>query len=199
MRATCGFIYKNASIPPIPLQNGPKCRSVRWVMPPSAQGVAGPACSARRRQPAHPKTAAPGWLRVAKTGEINISLALARRACRTCDSLWTEALNKPPNQPVGRPAAPPRICTPAPSCLANRASPATTSANLRRRHKRAMSLARVRRSGCASCRKTTPHNPGGKRLITRFGAGRRASSVNSQSGTAPGCCCFTRRAQATNP
>lgn len=174
-------------MPPIPLQNGPKRCSVRWFMPPNAQGFVRPACTANRRHPAHPKTVALGWLDVAKTGEIKISPTFARRACFNCASLWTEALNKAPDQPVGRPCAPPRKCNPAPRHFANRASSAITNANLRRRHKNVTALAKATRSGCESCRNTTPHSPGGRRLITRMGSGRRASSVNNQSGTASGC------------
>ncbi|SHF08933.1 pyridoxal phosphate enzyme, YggS family [Acidocella aminolytica 101 = DSM 11237] len=129
---------------------------------------------------------------------MKTSSAPARRARRICASLCTEALTSPPCQPVGRPPCPPRRCTPACRRAASFASPAIISASRRARQSRAAALAKAARCGCESCRSSTPHKPGGKRLIIDSGSGARASSVKNQSGGGPAWRRFTARAQAIN-
>ncbi len=192
------FLATNASIAPAPAQHPPSRRTELPSMPPKAKGLAGHIARANLPSPMMPRGRAPGWLRVAKTGEQNRMEALARRARIASAWLCTEAVINPRRGSDKPPCRqPPRKCTPACSCAASRASPATTSAIRRALHNFASFAPSAARSGTASCRNTTPHRPGGRRATRAQRSVVRSGSVNSHSGgNAENR--FTLRAQLTN-
>lgn len=172
---------------PPPRAAGGTRRTVAPETPPSAR--TGPRASfVSAAQRTGPSGRAPGWLRVANSGDTNAALAPARLARTRSGASWAELVTGCPGRSHprrhGRAALPPRRCSPAPTAAASRGSLATVIRMPRCRHRRAAAAASAARPGTPSWRNTTPQ-PRGSRAMAGKGSGSRTASVNSHKAGSP--------------